>query len=325
MSNETFLVTGAMGCIGAWVLRHLINEDVTVIAADLATEPVRPGLLMSPAELERITFVQLDITNSAAVQSVVEQYEVTHIIHLAALQVPFCKANPVLGAQVNVVGTANIFEAMRHYPIQGLAYASSVAVLGPAECYSQRPVADDVPLFPKTLYGVYKQANEQAARVYRQDWQVSSVGLRPFIVYGVGRDQGLTSDPAKAILAAAAGRPFQIKFDGLVALQYTGDVAKMFIGAARSGYQGAAVCNLRNDVVEIADFVAKLKAAAPNAQITYTRNTPLPFPADLDDSGLRAILGEIPFTPLESAIQQTLEQFQRLLAEDRIDLGQLTG
>jgi len=324
MSNETFLVTGAMGCIGAWVLRNLANEDVTIVAADLATDPVRPRLLMSPAELERITFVQLDITDPTAVQRMVEQYQVTHIIHLAALQVPFCKANPVLGAQVNVVGTANIFEAARHFPVRGLAYASSVAVLGPADYYPQRPVADDVPLLPKTLYGVYKQANEQAARVYWQDWQVSSVGLRPFIVYGVGRDQGLTSDPAKAILAAAAGRPFQIKFDGLVGLQYASDVARMFIGAARSGFQGAAVCNLRNDVVEVADFVAKLKAELPDAQITYAHN-PLPFPADLDDSGLQAILGGMPHTPLESAIQQTLEQFRRLLAEDRIDLGQLTG
>ncbi len=324
MSNETFLITGALGCIGAWVLHNLIDEDVKIIAADLATDPVRPRLLMSLPELERITFVQLDITDPAAVRGVIEQNEVTHIIHLAALQVPFCKTDPVRGAQVNVVGTANIFEAARHYPVQGLAYASSVAVLGPADYYLQRPVADDVPLLPKTLYGVYKQANEQVARVYWQDWQVSSVGLRPFIVYGVGRDQGLTADPAKAILAAAAEQPFQIKFDGLVGLQYAGDVARMFIGAARSGFHGAAVCNLRNDVVEIVDFVAKLQAAVPGAQITYTHN-PLPFPADLDDSGLRSILGDIPHTPLEAAIQQTVEQFRRLLAEERIDLAQLTG
>lgn len=323
MNNETFLVTGALGCIGAWVLRNLVDENVTIVAADLATNPVRPRLLMSPAELERITFAQLDITDSAAVRKLIEQYEVTRIIHLAALQVPFCKADPVLGAQVNVVGTTNIFEAARHYPVQGLTYASSVAVLGPADYYPQRPVADDAPLFPKTLYGVYKQANEQAARVYWEDWQVSSVGLRPFIVYGVGRDQGLTSDPAKAILAAVAGQPFQIKFDGLVGLQYASDVARMFIGAARAGFQGAAVYNLRNDLIEVADFVAKLKTEVPDAQITYAHNL-LPFPADLDDSGLQALLGNIPHTPLETAIQQTLELFRRLLAEDRIDLGQLT-
>ena len=94
MSNETFLITGAMGCIGAWVLRNLIDEDVTIVAADLVTDPVRPGLLMLPAVLERVTLVQLDITDSSSVRRVVEQNEVTHIIHLAALQVLFCKANP---------------------------------------------------------------------------------------------------------------------------------------------------------------------------------------------------------------------------------------
>ena len=142
--------------------------------------------------------------------------------------------------------------------------------------------------------------------VYWQDWQVGSVGLRPYTVYGVGRDQGLTSDLAKAILAVAAGKPYHIKFSGLVALQYTDDTARIFIESARAGYQGAAVCNLRNDVVSVAEFVATLQAQAPSAQITFEPDRPLPFPADLDDCGLRHILGDIPHTPLPAAIQQTL-------------------
>lgn len=325
MSNETFLVTGAMGCIGAWVLRNLVTEGVRVVATDLATEPVRPSLIMTPPQLAQITFAQLDITDLKALLTLAEQHQVTHLIHLAGLQVPFCKANPSLGARVNVVGTVNVFETARQLAgqIKGLSYASSLAVLGPAHLYPQRPVADNVPLYPSTLYGVYKQANEQTACVYWQDWQVGSVGLRPYVVYGVGRDQGMTSGPAKAILAAVAGRPYQLKFDGPVALQYVDDVARMFIGAARSGYAGAAACNLRNDVLTIADFMAVLRAEAPGAQLTCVANNPLPFPADLDDSGLCTILGGIPHTPLPTAIQTMLNQFKSLLAENRIDLSQL--
>jgi nucleoside-diphosphate-sugar epimerase len=325
MNNETFLITGAYGCIGAWVLRNLVDEGVKAVAMDLANDPVRPRLLLSPAELEQVTFAQTDITDLRAVQQIVKEHAVTHIIHLAGLQVPFCKADPSLGSQVNVVGTVNVFEAARcHWgQVRGLVYASSLAVLGPDDVYPQKPVPDSAPLHPNTLYGVFKQANEHTARVYWQDWQIGSVGLRPYIVYGVARDQGMTSDIAKAILAAAAGRSFNIRFDGPVAMQYADDVARMFIGAARAEFTGAAACNLRNDIIEVADFVKIIQEAVPNAHITFTHDSALPFPAELDDSGLRQILGDIPHTRLKVAIQQTLGRFQTLLAEGRIDLSQL--
>ncbi|MEZ4678015.1 MAG: SDR family oxidoreductase [Caldilineaceae bacterium] len=258
-----------------------------------------------------------------AVRAVVEENGVTHIIHLAGLQVPFCRANPSLGAAVNVVGTVNIFEAARHAGVKGLSYASSLAVLGPAEDYDEGKIEDDVPLLPRTLYGVYKVANEGTARIYWQDWQVGSVGLRPYIVYGVGRDQGMTSDLAKAVLATAAGKPYHIRFDGPVGLQHANDVAQMFIGTARAQYQGAAACNLRNDIVTVADFVAMIEAIEPRAQITIAENNPLPFPWDLDDGGLREILGGMPWTPIKEAIGQDLAHFRRLLDAELIDLGQL--
>jgi nucleoside-diphosphate-sugar epimerase len=323
MSNETFMITGAMGCIGAWVIRNLVEDGVKVVATDLATEPVRPRQVAGDETLSKVTFAQLDVTDLKAVRSLVEANGITHIVHLAGLQVPFCRANPSLGAAVNVVGTVNIFEAARHAGVKGLAYASSLAVLGPAEDYPEGKLEDDVPLLPRTLYGVYKVANEGTAKIYWQDWQVGSVGLRPYIVYGVGRDQGMTSDLAKAVLATAAGKPYHIRFDGPVGLQHANDVAKMFIGAARAQYQGAAACNLRNDVVSVADFAGMIKAEAPDAQITWAENNPLPFPWDLDDGGLREILGGMPWTPVQKAIKQDLAHFRRLLEAGLIDLKQL--
>ena len=325
MSSDSFLITGAMGCIGSWVLRNLVRERVRIVALDLAEEPVRPRLLLTPEELGCINFVQGDITNLDRVQALIEQQQITHIIHLAALQVPPCRANPPLGARVNVVGTVNVFEAARRCQnqVRGLVYASSVTALGPLRLYPERPVPDDVPQRPETLYGVYKQTNEHTARLYWQNWRLSSVGLRPGIVFGVGRDQGLTSDIAKAILAAAAGRPYRVRFDGYAALQYADDVARMFIGAARTSYPGVAVCNVRNDVIDVADFPALLQDQVPDARITCAVDHPLPFPADLDDSGLRRVLGPIPHTPLAEAIRESLARFRILVAQGRIDLGQL--
>jgi UDP-glucuronate 4-epimerase len=325
--SETFMLTGSMGCIGAWALRNLVREGVKVVATDLATDPVRPALVMTPEELAQVTWAKLDVTDLAAVKALVSDHGITHIIHLAGLQVPFCRANPSVGAAVNVVGTVNIFEAARAHwgQVKGLAYASSLAVLGPADLYTERPVQDDVTLAPATLYGVYKVANEGTARIYWQDWQIPSIGLRPYIVYGVARDQGMTSDIAKALLAVAAGQPYHIRFGGPVGLQYADDVARIFIQCARSGYEGATSCNLRNDIVDVAEFVALVKARYPSAELTYNADNLLPFPYDLDDSGLRGILGKVPHKPLGDAIDETVGMFRDLLAAGQIDLKQLSN
>jgi len=296
-----------------------------VVAAHSRKDYHRPRLLMSPNELEKVDFVRFDIRDLDTLKAIMGEHHVTHVIHLAALQVPFCKADPCLGAQINVVGTVNVFEAIRHAEdqVRGFVYASSIAAFGPKEYYPVIPVPDDALLRPDTLYGVYKQDNEHTARVYWQDWKISSVGLRPCILYGVGRDQGFTSDLSKAILAAAANRPFHIKFSGEAGIQYNEDVAKMFIKAVRSSEKGALVCNMRNDVVDVSDFVSALKREVPEAQITYETDNPLPFPFDVDISNLKQLLGSVPHTPMNTAIKQSLDQYKELLAQNRLDLGQL--
>jgi nucleoside-diphosphate-sugar epimerase len=316
-SDERVLVTGALGCIGSWVVRHLARDGIEVVAADLATEPVRPRLIMTDDELARVRFVQLDVTDLAAVRELVERERITRIVHLAALQIPHCNANPSHGARVNVQGTVNIFEAVRQSggQVRGLAYASSIAVLGPLERYAETSIGDDVPLRPSTLYGVYKQANEGTARLYRETWGVPSVGLRPAIVYGVGRDQGMTSDATKAMLAAAAGQPFQFGFGGLVAMQYAPDVAAIFVRAALAGYQGTGAFNLRGSVVTVDEVVDAIEAVVPGSRERIeVAPTPLPVPADLSDAGLRGVIGAVPHTPLGDATRETIARFRALLA-----------
>ena len=119
-NQQTFLVTGAMGCLGSWVLRNLIDEGANVVAGDLATEPVRAKLLMSDEEISRINWTSLDVTDVGAVDKVVAENDVSHIIHLAGLQIPFCKANPSVGASVNVLGTVNVLEAARNNDVKGV-------------------------------------------------------------------------------------------------------------------------------------------------------------------------------------------------------------
>ena len=121
-----------------------------------------------------------DLADFASVAETFAAHGITHVIHLAALQVPFCRADPVKGAQVNVVGTANVFEAARQHGVPQVAYASSIAIFGAPEDYPPGLLPNDAPPRPRTLYGVYKQANE-AWRFYWQEhgWAASACGPTP--------------------------------------------------------------------------------------------------------------------------------------------------
>ena len=293
---ERFLVTGALGCIGAWAAALLVREGANVVAYDLGEDDHRLRLIATPEEIDEITFVRGDVTNLDQLEQTLGAHEVTHVIHLAALQVPFVKANPPLGAQVNVVGSVNVFEAARRHGLQTpIAYASTAAV------YDDR--GDRA---PRTLYGVFKVANEGTASVYWADEGVSSIGIRPFVVFGPGRDQGLTSGPTLAMEAAARGEPYRITFGGRTELHYAPDVARGFIAATRSQAQGAHAYDFPGTRVHLSEVVAAIEAAAPEAAgaITFD-DVPLPFPEELPGERLDA-----PVTPLAVAVRETIERFR---------------
>ena len=319
MAQERFLVTGALGCIGAWVVRVLVQEGVPTTVLDIAGNPHRLKLIMTGDELARVSFVTGDITDLTIVERAVRESGTTHVIHLAGLQVPFCKADPSLGARVNVVGTVNVFEAAKRAGLHRVVYASSVAVFGLSEDYPEGAVGNDAPLRPRTHYGVYKQANEGTAKIYWLDDGLTSVGLRPYTVYGPGRDQGLTSGPTKAMLAAAAGKPYHIPFGGRSAYQYAEDVARAFIRAARVELEGAHVFNMRGSVVHMSEIVQAIEAIEPAAhgQITFDPK-PLQLPEELDDSALQAALGPLTETLLIQGVQSTLRVFKQALAEGKL-------
>lgn len=316
MTTQHFLVTGAFGCIGASVVASLIKEGTTTTVFDIANNAHRMRLLMNEEEIGRVNFVQGDITELEAVERVVKENGISHIIHLAALQVPFCKANSSLGAAVNVVGTVNVFEAAKKAGLKQVVYASSVAVYGMSDEYPDAPLAHDAPHNPRTLYGVYKHANEGTARISYQDDGISSIGLRPYIVYGPGRDQGMTSGPTKAILAAVLGQPYHIGFGGRCTYQYVEDAAQTFIQAARTASSGAEVFNMPGPVVSVREIIDLIELLEPKARgkITFD-DIQLPFPIEIDGTPLLNALGELPQTRITEGVMKTIATFRRAVAK----------
>jgi nucleoside-diphosphate-sugar epimerase len=312
MAHErVFLVTGALGCIGAWVLHHLVKAGETVVSFDLADGGHRVNMLLSPEERARVRWVVGDLAQPQSVLQAFEAHGITHVIHLAALQVPFCKKDPILGAQVNVVGTVNVFEAARRFAVPHLALASSIAIYGTADRYPAGLLRHDAPPAPATLYGVYKLADEGIARVYWQDHNISSTTLRPYTVYGLGRDAGLTSEPTKAMLAAVKGEPYAMSFGGTFQMQWASDVAQQFIAAASTPLMGAHAFNLGGDVVHMRDVVEAIRAVIPQADVSF-KDERLIFPEGFDDSELRRHL-PVYATPLSEGVRATLHAMQALV------------
>jgi len=302
--SESWLVTGALGCIGASIVRTLVREDARVTTFDLGDDDSRLRLIMEPGELARVTLVRGDVTSLEALGRALDEHEVTHVVHLAALLIPLARADPPLGALVNVVGTTNVFEAVkqRRERIRGLAYASSAAVYDVVDAEAAR---DETAVgHPTTLYGVHKLANEGTARVYWVEDGLPSIGLRPYIVYGPGRDTGMTAGPTLAMAAAVRGEPYTIPWSSRSTFTYAPDAARAFVDAARAATESAPVYNIPGETVPMSEVVAAIEGEVPGARIDYN-DVALPFPEEFATGGF-----QMPVTPLAQGVHDTVELFR---------------
>src|SRR5882724_2206511 len=318
--SKTYFITGAQGCIGSWIVKALVERGDSPLVFDRSDDTRRLGAIMETVDLERVRFVTGDITDGPAVLAALKESAAQHVIHLAGLQVPACKADPVAGAFVNVVGTLNVFEAARILGLSGVVYASSAAVYGMDE--DSGPLDETAAWEPTTHYGVFKRTNEGNARIYFLDHELSSVGLRPLTVYGVNRDAGLTSDPTKAMKAAILGRPFHIRFGGATDFQYVVDTAAAFIACADRMPAGAHVFNLHGESLEVDRIVRSINQHSNSALITFGGPS-IPIAPAMNDAAIRRVVGPLPSTPLEVGVLETMQRFATLRDAGRLDTSDI--
>jgi len=301
-------------------VRGLLDRGIEVLCYDVEADLSRLGLISKYESSPRLKLETGRIEDTGRVKQLVADGAITHVIHLAAVLMPYCQANPVSGALINVIGTLNVFEAARDAgrPVR-VVYASSSAVWGPEEAYGDRLLSESEALLPGTHYGVFKQSNEGNARVFSAANGISSIGLRPWTVYGVGRDRGLTADPTIAMKAIALGVPFQIRVSGYMDLQYVEDVAETFIRCALSDVSGAHVFNLAGSIVKMDEMVELFERLRPGAKRLVTVAGPqVPVSYRMDASALHNTVPGIPRTSLEDGVRKTIEMFEGLRAEARL-------
>ena len=128
----------------------------------------------------------------------------------------------------------------------------------------------------------------------------------------------MTSEPTKAMLAVAAGKPFDISFGGVMQFHFASDVARQFIEASESNLAGAYGFNLGTEPVAVEDIVGMIKHVRPNAQVTSGK-TLLPFPEGLNAGDLKTVV-KTPETNLEDGIAQTIAHFESCLQKGLLSI-----
>lgn len=292
------LITGGGGFLGAWVTKRLLLAGFPIRIMDTHLSPNRIQALTGKEQSQSIEWLEGDIANSKYVLSAAKGCHA--IVHLAGVLTPMCRQDPLRGAQINVMGTLNVFEAARQHNIARVIYTSSGGVFGPSD--------GQVP-FPTTHYGAYKLANEGSARAYWEDHQIASIGMRPFVVYGPGRDGGLSAGPSLACRAAALGETYAIPFTGSAGMVYVDDVAAAYEAAVKSTFTGAHTLNLTGHIATMQEVIRAIKLIVPNAQVSC-EGPPLPSAADSINEYNNGLLALGVEKSLLEGIRETISYYQ---------------
>lgn len=181
------LVTGCAGFIGAACSTTLLNRGDEVVGIDNLNDYYDPAFktvrLKKLQAMQNFNFYQLDIKDNVALDRIVYNEKPERILHLAAqVGVRYSITNPQIFIDSNIVGFANILEIARHHNVEHLVFASSSSVYG-ANTKLPYSTADNTDK-PISLYAATKKSDELMAHSYAYLYNISTIGLRYFTVYG---------------------------------------------------------------------------------------------------------------------------------------------
>ncbi len=304
--NDTVLVTGGSGFIGTWVLRELLARNVQPVVVDVQPTPPRWQRVLGSRAAD-VVFVEASLLDRDRIQNVIEQHSVTQVIHLAAMLTPECQTDPWLGCQVNVLGSTTLFDAARRSgQVRSLSYASSYAVYG-----SEADGESSEPNRPPMFYGAFKQAVDLIAEQYWRHFGIASVAVRPHVVYGPERNQGLTAGPSLAARAAILGENYTISYTGRVGYDYVEDVARAFVRAAFECPPGHTVVDLPSESATTEEFRAAIIAAVPDAAARITVSGPaIPSNVPTNPNYIANVFSDWQSTSLVEGVRKMLDFYR---------------
>ena len=290
---KNILIFGGCGFLGSWITKALLKKNLKITIFDLR---IKTDLLKNLIgnDLNKINFIEGDISDYEQVLKATE--DMNYILNLAGLMTPDCSSNPSLGAEVNVKGSINVFEAIKKNNIKFLIYTSSGGVYGNEDKYNP---------FPETHYGAFKLAVEGMARAYFNESLISSVGLRPFVIYGPGREVGGTAGVTLACKAAKQNFEYTVGFSGKVGFVYVEDVTNLVERLIDKAPLGATTMNINGITTSVENFVSIIKKNIPDAKVKFS-GKPLSVVEEILGGEPSKTFKDFKYTSLENGINKTI-------------------
>ena len=290
---KKIIIFGGCGFLASWIVKSFLLKGYNISIFDLKIKKELLSYVVGK-DINKIKFIQGDITNYDQVQEATSKMD--HVINLAGLMTPDCSSNPILGAKVNVLGSINVFEALKKNNIKFLVYASSAGVFGQKDKYNP---------FPETHYGAYKLAVEGVARAYFNEANISSVGIRPYVIYGPGREIGGTAGVTLACKAAKQGYNYTINFSGKAGFVFVEDVTNLVERLIDKAPIGALTMNINGITTSVENFVSIIKKIIPDAKVKFNGKS-LNVVEEILGGGPSKIFYDFKYTSLDHGINKTI-------------------
>lgn len=327
-------VTGTAGFIGFHLARRLLADGHQVVGYDGVTPYYDPGLkrarLAVLAAEAGFTAIEAMLEEAERLTAAVAEAAADWVVHLAAQPgVRYSIEHPQSYIQSNLVGTANLLEAVRAHRPKHFLFASTSSVYGGN---TKMPFAEtDRADGPVSLYAATKKAGEAMVHSYAHLWNIPSTCVRFFTVYGPWGRPDMA--PIKFSDAIEQGRAIDVYGHGRMRRDFTyvDDLIEAMVrllatppelGKPVEADSLSEVAPFRSVNIgggrptELMDFIAELeRALGRKAVLNMMDGQPGdPVATEADTTLLRALIGEVPQTPLSVGLA-------RFVAWYRADAG----
>ncbi len=307
------LVTGGAGFIGSHLVERLLRDGGRVRVLDNFSTGSRALLPFASRYAATLEIVEGDIRDLATVERAAAGASV--IFHQAAMRsVPRSVDDPLGANENNVTGTLHVLQAARTAGVPRVVYASSSSVYG---ANPELPKREDQVLAPISPYAVSKAADEQYATVWSRLYQVDTVGLRYFNVFGPRQDPAseYAAVIPRFILWALRGEPLEVHGDGTQSRDFTyiDNVVEANLLAARAPDVGGEAfnvgCGERVSLLAIIEMLERMVGRALTRRHTPGRAGDVPHTL-ADISKAKRLLGYQSVVPFDEGFRRTVDYFK---------------
>lgn len=311
MSKNITVVTGGAGFIGSHLAEELLKHSYQVIILDDLSTGKRANI--EPILTQgNIQFIEGSVTDLPLLNKLFQN--VSYIFHLAAIpSIPRSIENPLASHNVNITGTLNVLLAAKYNKVKKVIYASSSSVYGDTPTLPKR---EDISPHPQSPYAVTKLAGEYYCQIFYKVFNLPTICLRYFNVYGPRQDP---DSQYAAVIPRFISRQLHnrapiIYGDGEQTRDFTfiKDVVNANILAAEKDATG--VCNIgrgeRISINQLAGLVINLVGG--NVKPYYQESRPGDIKHSLADISRAKQFGYNPKYSLEEGLKETIHSLKSL-------------